>query len=161
MSSSINLRIYGYNMAQGDTDRHSALDKAIDAHGVYEVVTRLQEIKVLPGTFYLEQTERDIAYVLEYEPIIKHDGIKWYINEITSESKRSAGIAFAQQRKHEKIPVDVSSAERNTPQVQVACNFIECMKLINEKIYNANLEKDYDTINIMVASMTNVIRSTL
>lgn len=39
--------------------------------------------------------------------------------------------------------------------------FIECMKLLNEKLCKATLEKDHAMIDMMVTSMTNVIKSTL
>jgi hypothetical protein len=39
--------------------------------------------------------------------------------------------------------------------------FIECMKLLNGKLYKATLDKDHSMIYLMVTSMTNVIKSTL
>eukprot|EP00798_Chlamydomonas_sp_ICE-L_P012027 gene12027-15129_t len=39
--------------------------------------------------------------------------------------------------------------------------FIECMKVLNDKLCKATIAKDYEMINTIVASMTNVIKSTL
>eukprot|EP00798_Chlamydomonas_sp_ICE-L_P012023 gene12023-15125_t len=39
--------------------------------------------------------------------------------------------------------------------------FIECMNVLNDKLCKATISKDYAMINTVVASMTNVIKSTL
>eukprot|EP00798_Chlamydomonas_sp_ICE-L_P011807 gene11807-29_t len=49
------------------------------------------------------------------------------------------------------VPVDDRKNDR----------FIECMKVMNDKLCKATIAKDYEMINTIVASMTNVIKSTL
>lgn len=135
-SSSISLRLFGYRMALCDATRHSALQRAIDAHGGARVVERLEEVKV--NSFYLEQTEKDIAYVAA---LIKDENPE---------------------------PQSIVNSTNHGPPIPVAvivcgdsAKFVECIKLINEKLCKATIEKDAEMINLMVESMTNVIRSTL
>eukprot|EP00798_Chlamydomonas_sp_ICE-L_P012072 gene12072-15182_t len=49
------------------------------------------------------------------------------------------------------VPVDDRKNDR----------FIECMNVLNDKLCKATISKDYEMINTIVASMTNVIKSTL
>jgi hypothetical protein len=119
----ISLRAFGYSMASADGDRHTALQKAIDAHGVEKVLQRLNDIKV--NTRYLEKTEKDILYVMAKMP----------------------------------LPEDEDEDEDDVPFEEMP--FIECMTLLNQKLCKATLDKDYEMINLMVTTMTNVIKSTL
>jgi hypothetical protein len=82
MARSINIYSYGY--ANGFSDRHrcTALQKAIDTHGVEKVITRLNEIKEYTLGVYadkyiasqladkqLEEIQQDVLYVLSKQPL--------------------------------------------------------------------------------------------
>eukprot|EP00798_Chlamydomonas_sp_ICE-L_P012721 gene12721-15966_t len=132
MSRSISLRSFGYSMTSSNEARYVALQKAIDAHGLDKVITRLNQVKV--NVEHLEQTEKDILHVLS----------KVYLLEDEDDDDETPVVMDE--------PVDVGSRD---------AQFIECMKLLNNKLCKATLDKDFAMINLMVTSMTNVIKSTL
>eukprot|EP00798_Chlamydomonas_sp_ICE-L_P011811 gene11811-33_t len=81
---------------------------------------------------HVKQTEKDILYVLSKMPLPPDDDCDDPTPEPT-------------------VPVDDRRNDR----------FIECMKVMNDKLCKATIAKDYEMINTIVASMTNVIKSTL
>eukprot|EP00798_Chlamydomonas_sp_ICE-L_P012002 gene12002-15098_t len=81
---------------------------------------------------HVKQTEKDILHVLSKMPLPQDDDCDDPTPEPT-------------------VPVDDRKNDR----------FIECMKVMNDKLCKATIAKDYEMINTIVASMTNVIKSTL
>ena len=49
--------------------------------------------------------------------------------------------------------------EENEEKEEKDATVIECIKMINEKLISATLEKDVEMINMMIYSMTNVLMS--
>ena len=147
MSRSISLRAFGYNMTSSDEARYVALQKAIDAHGLEKVIARLNQIKV--NVQHLKQTEKDILYVLS----------KVQLPEDEDEDEPTIVKHSVPDDKYENEPTIVkhSVPEHDNKNDQ----FIKCMELLNSKLCKATLEKDYAMIDLMVTSMTNVVKSTL
>lgn len=133
MSRSISLRAFGYSMTAPNEARYIALLKAVDAHGLDKVIARLNQVKV--NVEHLKQTEKDILYILSKVPLPEHD----------DEDDDEPTVV------EHPVPVDDNKNAR----------FIECMKMLNDKLCKATIDKDYAMINLMVASMTNVVKSTL
>eukprot|EP00798_Chlamydomonas_sp_ICE-L_P028864 gene28864-32054_t len=130
-STPISLRAFGYSMTSPNESRHVALQKAVDAHGLERVIDRLNQIKV--NVEYIKQTDKDILHVLSKVPVPEDDDEPTIVEN--------------------PVPVHVDDNKN--------ARFIECMKLLNDKLCKATLDKDYAMINLMVTSMTNVIKSTL
>jgi hypothetical protein len=133
MSRSISLRAFGYSMTASNEVRYVALLKAVDAHGLDKVIVRLNQVKV--NVEHLKQTEKDILYILSKVPLPEDD----------DEDDDEPTVV------EQPVPMDDNKNAR----------FIECMKMLNDKLCKATLDKDYAMINLMVASMTNVVKSTL
>jgi hypothetical protein len=139
-SPSISLRVFGYNMASCDAARYGALHKAIAEHGVAKVVERLDEVKI--NIFHFAQTKRDIAYVMTLPE-----------SSVSDEEPEPRAQESIVRSTKQTVPIPEMTVDN--------ARFVECMKLINEKLCKATIEKDVVTINLMVESMANVIRSTL
>ncbi len=120
-------------MTASNEVRYVALLKAVDAHGLDKVIVRLNQVKV--NVEHLKQTEKDILYILSKVPLPEDD----------DEDDDEPTVV------EQPVPMDDNKNAR----------FIECMKMLNDKLCKATLDKDYAMINLMVASMTNVVKSTL
>jgi hypothetical protein len=140
-SSGISLRLFGYSMSSCDATRHSALDRAISAHGVDKVMARLNEVKV--NEYYIEQIENDILYVLAQEQFSVQE--EKYVDQ--------ASVVGSTENIAIPIPVPIAGGDN--------AQFTGCMNVIIERLNKATLEKDFFTINLMMESMTSVIKSTL
>jgi hypothetical protein len=155
---SISLRLFGYSMAYSDAGRHSALERAIAEHGVAQVITRLEQVKI--NAHYLKQTEKDIEFVksnyVDVDTDADEDGEDG--TEDGEEDGEEDGAEDGDDGGDNSLPLvqgnDMASKE-------VAANFTECMKSLNEKLRKATLDKDAAMINLIITSMTNVIKSTL
>eukprot|EP00798_Chlamydomonas_sp_ICE-L_P012022 gene12022-15124_t len=127
----ISLRAFGYSMTSSNETRCIALQKAVDAHGFEKVLARLNQVKI--NSDHVKQTETDILYVQSKMPLPPDDDCD------------------ADPTPEPTVPVDDRKNDR----------FIECMNVLNDKLCKATIAKDYEMINTIVASMTNVIKSTL
>eukprot|EP00798_Chlamydomonas_sp_ICE-L_P032577 gene32577-17616_t len=127
----ISLRAFGYSMNSSNETRCIALQKAVDAHGFEKVLARLNQVKI--NSEHVKQTEIDILHVLSKMPLPPDDD------------------CVADPTPEPTVPVDDRKNDR----------FIECMNVLNDKLCKAIIAKDYEMINSIVASMTNVIKSTL
>eukprot|EP00798_Chlamydomonas_sp_ICE-L_P012012 gene12012-15112_t len=127
----ISLRAFGYSMTSSNETRCIALQKAVDAHGFEKVLARLNQVKI--NSDHVKKTEIDILHVLSKMPLPPDDDCD------------------ADPTPEPTVPVD---DKRNDL-------FIECMKVMNDKLCKATISKDYEMINTIVASITNVIKSTL
>ncbi len=143
--SAISLRHFGYNMASNTISRHSALVKAIVKHGVLAVIARLEQVKI--NSRYSEQTEADIKFITPIDD---------------DEDEEDDDDDFVAQNKEVVAPKEevLECKERNNTVVSND-EFIECMGTLNEKLCQATLDKDVVMINLIVSSMTNVIKSSL
>ena len=139
----ISLRAFGYSMKSSNETRCIALQKAVDAHGFEKVIARLNQIKI--NSEHVKQTEKDILYVLSKMPLPQDDDCDDPTPPLPQDDDCDDPTP------EPIVPVDDRRNDR----------FIECMKVLNDKLCKATIAKDYEMINTIVASMTNVIKSTL
>ncbi len=160
--SSISLSLFGYNMASSDTTRHIALEKAIAKHGVNPVIARLEYVRINP--VYLSQTEADIEFVKSVD-VDKDYANNNVANEYNSfMMKKMATLKGNDMNPKERLLECISSWKESKESKEVMVDngiFIECMKTLNDKLYKATLDKDVVMINLIMTSMTNLIKSTL
>lgn len=160
MSHSISLRMFGYSMASSDKERHTALKLAIALHGIDKVIIRLEELKI--NSFYLVQTEKEIDTVRNW-------GLSMCSNILYTPENNKIPIPIVPMTPIKSIQVEHKSPETPTNSASRnlfgECNthiaFVECMKVLNEKLCIATVAKDSVMINMMVESMCNVVRSSL
>jgi flagellar biosynthesis/type III secretory pathway protein FliH len=146
-------------MAYSDAGRHSALERAIAEHGVAQVINRLEQVKI--NANYLKQTEKDIEFVKSnYADVDEdgEDGTEDGAEDDTEDGAEDGVEDGAEDGGDNSLPV--VQGNDMTPK-EVAANFIECMKSLNEKLRKATIDKDAAMINLIITSMTNVIKSTL
>ena len=167
--SSISLRLFGYSMASSDSDRRGALARAFAEHGVGPVMARLEQAKI--NVYYLKQTESDIEFFKSiYGSVVDDDGVE---DEVDDDSKcmddneyelwtlKKAALKEMDMTPREEVLESIMYwKERNNVDVNVD-TFVECMNALNEKLCKATLTKDVAVINLLVTSMTNVIKSSL
>eukprot|EP00798_Chlamydomonas_sp_ICE-L_P012739 gene12739-15986_t len=116
---------------------YSALERAIAKFGSTQVLARLEELKV--NIRYIDQTTQDIAYILARasdEPLLP-----------AQELAPVAPVA----------PV----AECGCKNCKNKKGFAECMQVLNDKLCAATLGKDVGMINIILSTLTNVVKSSM